>query len=179
MLAALDLLLLTGICFLGAATPGISLAVITRHTVIGGSGVGVVASACHALGVGLWALATVTGLALLFQRYPHLNQAFHVIGGLFLLWMAWRSWQASQQPLSAAANDAESLHGKALQGDVLHSGVGKKAFIGAGFDGFMIAFLNPKVGLFYLAIFSQFLNESLTLMGKAQMVLIAGLVDGL
>lgn len=161
VLAFTDWLLLAGVCAMGAMTPGISLAVITRHTLIGGTRAGVTASLAHALGVGLWALATVTGMALLFRQYPSLDLAFSVAGALFLLWMAANSWRSGREGLPAA--DPESGF------SILH---------GAARDGFAVAFLNPKVALFFLALFSQFLDAELPVAGRVQMVATATLIDG-
>ena len=151
-------LLLTGICLAGAMTPGISLAVITRHTLLGGHRAGVLAALTHALAVGLWALATVTGLALLFASHPRIEQAFSLLGALFLLYLAGKSWQASGQPLPEV-DGQRTLHSAAR-------------------DGFMVAFINPKVALFFVALFSQFLHAQLGSVARGQMVAIAALVDG-
>ena len=161
MLAFHDWLLLASLCALGAMTPGISLAVITRHTLLGGHRAGMVAALAHALGVGVWAFATVAGMAVLFHRYPKLNLIFSLLGALFLLWMAWRSWQAGRQPLPHTRAE------EAVQ--VLH---------GAARDGAMVALLNPKVALFYLALFSQFLHAEIPAAGQAQIVATASLIDG-
>ena len=96
MLPFHDWLLLASICALGAMAPGISLAVVTRHTLHGGHRAGAIAGVTHALGIGIWAAATVTGMAILFHRYPVLEQLFSMAGALFLLWMAWKSWQAGR-----------------------------------------------------------------------------------
>jgi threonine/homoserine/homoserine lactone efflux protein len=160
MLSLTDSLLLAGICLMGAMTPGISLAVITRHTLIGGTRAGMLAALTHAIGVGIWATATVTGMALLFRRYPLLEMVFSIAGALFLLWLAWQSWQASRraEPLSTGNGSA-----------VLHS---------AARDGFNVAFLNPKVALFFLALFSQFLSADMGTAARVQMVATATLIDG-
>lgn len=161
MLPFFDWLLLAGVCAMGAMTPGISLAVITRHTLIGGSRAGSAAAVSHAMGVGLWALATVTGLAVLIRHYPSLELLFTVGGALFLLWMALKSWQAARNPLPETDDTGGmgNLHGAAR-------------------DGFVIAFLNPKVGLFFLILFSQFLHAGLSDAGRAQMVATATVIDG-
>ena len=161
MLAFHDWLLLASLCTLGAMTPGISLAVITRHTLLGGHRAGMAAAVTHGLGVGVWAFATVAGMAVLFHRYPNLNLVFSVVGAFFLLWMAWRSWQAGQRPLPPPpdAQPNQAMHGAAR-------------------DGAMVALLNPKVALFYLALFSQFLRADLPAAGQAQIVATASLIDG-
>lgn len=161
MLPLHDWLLLASICALGAMTPGISLAVITRHTLHGGPKAGALAGVTHALGIGIWAAATVTGLAVLFQRYPSVELLFNLVGAAFLLWMAVKSWQAGRQPLAAPDPDSEF--------NVLH---------GAARDGFLVAFLNPKVALFFLALFSQFLSADMGQLARAQMALTSMLIDG-
>jgi len=161
MLALHDWLLLASVCALGAMAPGISLAVITRHTLHGGPRAGAIAGITHALGIGIWATATVTGLAVLFQRHPSLERIFSLAGALFLLWMAWKSWQAGKQPLAPANADS--------QFNVLH---------GAARDGFLVAFLNPKVALFFLALFSQFLQADMAQVARIQMVLTSMFIDG-
>lgn len=161
MMSFHDWLLLASVCALGAMTPGISLAVITRHTLHGGHRAGALAGVTHAIGIGLWAAATVTGLAVLFQRYPVMEQVLSLGGAAFLVWMALKSWQAGKQPLSPPAPDD--------RGNVLH---------GAALDGFMVAFLNPKVALFFLALFSQFLDADMGQTARIQMVLTSMFIDG-
>jgi len=161
MLPLHDWLLLASVCALGAMAPGISLAVITRHTLHGGPRAGAIAGITHALGIGIWATATVTGLAVLFHRYPSLELAFSLAGALFLLWMAWKSWQAGQQPLAPANTDSPFT--------VLH---------GAARDGFLVAFLNPKVALFFLALFSQFIDAGMGTVARVQVAATAVVIDG-
>ncbi|EKF75493.1 amino acid transporter LysE [Alcanivorax hongdengensis A-11-3] len=152
-------LLLASICALGAMTPGVSLAVITRHTLHGGANAGAVAGVTHALGIGLWALATVTGLALLLHRYPQLDLLLSLAGAVFLLWMAAKSWQAGRAGTPVPQPQPRALHSAAR-------------------DGFMIAFLNPKVALFFLALFSQFLHRDMGNLARGQMVLTSMVIDG-
>jgi len=44
-------------------------------------------------------------------------------------------------------------------------------------NGFLIVFLNPKVAVFFIAIFSQFLISASSLQGKMIMVITATLID--
>ena len=159
MLAPSDWLLLTLVCAVGAMTPGISLAVITRHTLRHGHRAGMAAGLAHGLGIALWATATVAGLSLLLRRYPQLEWLLALGGSVFLLWMAVQSWRAAGRPLAAEPALVSGLH-SAMR------------------DGFSIAFLNPKVALFFIAVFSQFLSTDLTLGGRAQMVATSAIIDG-
>ena len=143
MLPLHDWLLLASICALGAMTPGISLAVITRHTLHGGAQAGAIAGLTHALGVGIWAAATVAGMAVLFKRYPGLELAFAGGGPLFVV--DGLEKLAGQPPIAGSGTHLPPSN-------VLH---------GAAWDGFAVAFLNPKVALFFLALFSQFLSSEM------------------
>ncbi len=84
------------------------------------------AGLAHALGIGVYAAATVAGLAVVLHRFPSLETGIRLAGSLFLLWLAWKSWRG------AGAAPAER-----------NVGAGRPAR-----DGFLIAFLNPKVALF-------------------------------
>ena len=85
MLAIEDWLLLAGVCALGAMTPGASLAVVLRHTLHGSAPAGVRAGLAHALGIGVYAAATVAGLAVVLHRFPSLETGIRLAGSLFLL----------------------------------------------------------------------------------------------
>src|SRR5699024_535992 len=56
---------LAAICVLGAMSPGPSLAVVVRHTVAGSRMHGVATAVAHSAGIGLYALLTSFGLAVL------------------------------------------------------------------------------------------------------------------
>ena len=85
----------------------------------------------------MYAAATVAGLAVVLRGFPQLEVAIRLAGSLFLLWLALSSWRAAARP-------APQPSGEAGQSAVR--------------DGFLIAFLNPKVALFFLALFSQFVS---------------------
>lgn len=46
-------------------------------------------------------------------------------------------------------------------------------------DGFLIAFLNPKLAIFFLALFSQFVSADATMTQKVIMVSTVGIIDAL
>lgn len=151
-------LLLAGLCLLGAMAPGASLAVVTHHTLRGSWRAGVSAALAHCLGVGVYAIATVAGLAALLHQFPQLATVIRVFGSLFLIWLAVKSWRAAAGP--APLPVATPAHGRAAR------------------DGFLIAFLNPKVALFFLALFSQFVTPEMTALARAQVAATAVVIDG-
>ena len=155
-----DWLTLAGICLLGAMSPGPSLAVIVRHSVHGGRREGIIAAWAHGAGIGLYALLSVLGIAALLLAAPGLLWGLQTGGALFLLYLA---WQAGRSALSGAPVADKP-------------GMGSRQ---AGRDGFLMAFLNPKTGLFFIALFSQFVVPGQELLSKGGMALLAMGIDGL
>ena len=155
-----DWLSLAGICLLGAMSPGPSLAVIVRHSVHGGRREGIIAAWAHGAGIGLYALLSVLGIAALLLAAPGLLWGLQAGGALFLLYLA---WQAGRSALS----DSIPTSSPALSG--------RQAWR----DGFLMAFLNPKTGLFFIALFSQFVVPGQDLLSKGGMALLAMGIDGL
>lgn len=150
------------ICVLGAMTPGPSLAVVMRYTVNGSRQHGLAAAILHALGVGFWALMTIWGLALLLTQS---EQLFRVLTWLGAGWLAWLGVNA----LRAGAS-GDSL--KVEQAPVV-------PVWRAGLDGLMISLLNPKLALFFIALFSQFVGYAQSLGDQLLMTATAAGIDGL
>lgn len=152
-----DWLSLAAVCLLGAMSPGPSLAVVVRHTLQSGPGAGVTAGLAHGLGVTLYAVAVVSGLALVITASPTVYTVIQWSGAGFLAYLGVQALRSS--PGSPAEEGSESPGGSpALQG-------------------FSIAFLNPKLAIFFLALFSQFLHPGATLPEKSIMVVTMGSVD--
>jgi len=152
---------LATICILGAMTPGPSLAMVLKHTVAGGRLNGIVTSVTHGLGVSLYAILTVLGMAILIKETPWLFNIIKYAGAIFLLWLAYNAFTAKSSLANLKQTDISvSLRQSALQG-------------------FMIAFLNPKLAIFFLALFSQFINAEASWQQKSLMVATVGGIDTL
>ncbi|WP_372762539.1 LysE family translocator [Pseudoalteromonas sp.] len=134
------------VCMMGAMSPGPSLAVVLKHTLSGGMKNGMLAALSHGLGVGLYAAASLLGLGALMLQFPTVYQMLVYLGAAYLAYLGIKILLAK-------------AHGSELQ--VQHSEVSSKTALQ---DGFAIAFLNPKLAIFFLALFSQFIDpENLTL----------------
>ena len=130
---------LVSICLLGAMSPGPSLAVVMNTGLHSGRAAGFACAVAHGLGVGLYGLLTVTGLAVVIARSPRLFLAIQLSGAAYLLYLGLRSVSSNENPgLSEQSSTAS----------------GRRPAV----DGFLIAFLNPKLAVFMLALFSQFLR---------------------
>ncbi|MCG7495740.1 LysE family translocator [Vibrio sp. Of7-15] len=149
------------VCLLGAMSPGPSLAVVVKHTLGGGRSHGLTTAWAHALGVGFYALLTILGLAVLLEQFP---VAFKVIALLGAAYLAWLGVNALRSKGGIAAKLA----------------AGKSStFSEAARDGAMISLLNPKLALFFVALFSQFVAVGTGLTSQAIIVATPLLVDGL
>jgi threonine/homoserine/homoserine lactone efflux protein len=153
----LDWLSLASVCLLGAMSPGPSLAVVVRHTLSDGAGAGLQVGVAHGLGIALYAVAVVSGLALLITTSPVIYGGLQWAGAAFLAYLGIQSLRSHSD--ESARDEARSSNGNPL----LH--------------GFSVALLNPKVAIFFLALFSQFLDPSASLVEKAAMVVLIGTTD--
>lgn len=167
-------LTIAAVCASGAVTPGPSLAVVVKNTVARGRREGVLTGLGHGLGVGLYAFAVVAGLHVLLHGWEHV---ITTVGALYLVWMGVRilvaTWRV--KPIEGAANDGASGHGSASAAPV-HA-VPRNTRSGF-FEGFFVAFLNPKIAVFFLALLSQFVPPEAGLVERAGVAALAMAIDG-
>lgn len=94
-----------------------------------------------ALGLGLLALAALTGLARLVADYPLLYQGICLAGVAFMVWLAWDAWREPQQ----RGKWARGAHGNPAQ------------FFRRGL---IINILNLKAALFFMTVMPNFVDFS-------------------
>ncbi|MFT6920051.1 MAG: threonine/homoserine/homoserine lactone efflux protein [Cognaticolwellia sp.] len=148
------------ICILGALSPGPSLAVVIKNTLNGGAGQGYATAISHGLGVALYAAITATGIGLLIVQSPMLFSAIKYAGAAFLMYLGIKALMSKQQNIQFVQQ------GKTLD-----------PTINGWRDGFLIAFLNPKLAIFFLALFSQFVDPNAGWQQKAVMTATVGIID--
>lgn len=152
---------LLAICCLGAMSPGPSLAMVVRHTLGGSRLHGIVCAWAHSVGIGIYALVTLLGLAAVLKTSPLLFNAIAIVGALYLAWIGIQALQSKggmQQKLAAG---------------------NKTSLLVAARDGLAISLFNPKILLFFLALFSQFVLAAETITGQTLIVLTPLVIDGL
>ncbi|MDA0148120.1 LysE family translocator [Vibrio sp. LaRot3] len=149
------------ICLLGAMSPGPSLAMVAKHSLAGGRVNGLVAAWAHAFGIGIYAFITIIGLAVVLQQSPLLFKVISYSGAAYLLYLG--------------INALRSKGGVAAK---LKSGEQTSLWQSAR-EGFLISILSPKIALFFIALFSQFVAVSSSWVGKAVVVGTPLIVDGL
>ena len=151
-----SLLGISFVCAIGAISPGPSLAVVLRNTISGGRTQGVMTGIGHGIGLGIYAFIAVMGLSSLLLANQQIFNLIQWAGVLFLIWLAFN--MINYRP-SDISNEYE--------------GNWRRGFL----EGFMIAFLNPKILVFMAAVFSQFINLDISNTGRFIMAIMAGVID--
>lgn len=150
---------LAAVCLLGAMSPGPSLAMIIRHTLAGRRRDGLAAAWSHATGIAMYALLTVAGLAVILVKARLVFSIIAICGACYLLWLGLQALRSS---------------GSSIQ---LQAGSQSTSVLKAARDGFAISLLNPKILLFFIALFSPFVAHEQAL-GHQLLVLTPWVVDG-
>ena len=164
-------LLLSLTLFAGAASPGPSLALVVRTALAHGRLAGLIVALAHGLGVGLYALLIVLGIAEAISRASWAMGALQMGGVIFLAYLSTLMIRGGiafiRQP-----TDEDLAASNMYQQEQSHL----SRFLR---EGFLIVFLNPKVLVFFLAIFSQFLTPTQTLTTQLAAASLAAIIDGL
>jgi threonine/homoserine/homoserine lactone efflux protein len=148
-----------------ALTPGPNWLYLTSRTLCQGRRAGLVSLAGTTSGVGLHMVAAAFGLTALLAAVPMAFEVIRFCGAIYLLWLAIATLRGA---------------GLTFEPRVLPAAADAVLFR----DGIVSGILNPKVALFYLALFPQFLDpaggavlaQSL-LLGVIQ-IAVAILIDG-
>ena len=148
---------MVSICLLGAMSPGPSLAVVLKQTIGGGRKHGMLAAVTHGLGIGLYALLCISGIAVMITASPMLFAALQWTGAGYLVWIGIKG-------LRAKANQNSVLADPPTTGS-------------AARDGFLVVFLNPKVALFFIALFSQVIGSETSWLEKLIFAATAMFID--
>ncbi len=150
-------LTVVSICILGAMSPGPSLALVLKQTLNGGRRHGMITALSHGLGVGFYAFLSILGLAAVITTSPLAFSILQWGGALYLAWLGVkglmaRTGDSSGEPVVVTTTSAAR-------------------------DGFLLAFLNPKIAVFFLALFSQVVGTHTDLPAKLGYATTAMVVD--
>jgi threonine/homoserine/homoserine lactone efflux protein len=146
------------ICLIGAMSPGPSMALIIRNSIKYGRLSGILFSLGHAIGIGIYATVSVLGLQFILINNLFLFNAIQFCGSVFLLILGMLFLR-------------DTAHNLSLENEQKN--------VNSFMQGFAISILNPKILIWFAAIFSQFIEISSTNFVKLAMVLIASSIDGL
>ena len=151
-----SLLGLSFVCAMGAISPGPSLAVVLRNTISGGRRQGVMTGIGHGLGITVYSFIAVMGLSSLLLANKQIFNLLQWAGALLLIWLAFDMISFKPSDLSKEYENSD-----------------RRGFL----EGFMISFLNPKIMVFMVAVFSQFISPDITNPERFIMAIMAGIID--
>lgn len=127
-------------CLVLVLTPGPNMIYCISRTLSQGRGAGLVSLSGVALGFVMHLLAASLGLTALLLAVPLAFDAIKIVGAAYLLWLAWQAVKpGGVAPFETRALPHDSPHTLFAMG-------------------FMTNVLNPKVAMFYLSFFPQFLH---------------------
>ncbi len=102
-----QLALVLGAQAVALATPGPALISISQKAIAQGRGPALLFGLGLGFGATSWVLASMLGLGIIFHRFPLLITAMTLLGGGYLIYVAWAIWRGADDPLdesTAAAN---------------------------------------------------------------------------
>jgi threonine/homoserine/homoserine lactone efflux protein len=135
-----DLLLFAGAALLMVLTPGPNMIYLLSRSICQGRRAGVISLFGVVAGFLVHMFAAAAGLTALFLAVPFAYEALRWIGAAYLLWLAW-------QALRPGARSPFELR------DLPRDSPAKLVAMG-----FLTSALNPKIAVFYLSIFPQFVS---------------------
>ena len=125
------------VCALGAMSPGPSLAFVLRNTISGGRPRGLVTAIGHGIGIGLYAIAFIAVLSGVLDSFPSIESALRWTGVILLI--IFGTLMLKSKP-SKEIEQEDKLSDNAF------------------FAGFSLAFFNPKIAAWMVAVYSQFVH---------------------
>ena len=130
--------LVLAITVLAVISPGGDFAMVTRNSYLHGRMAGISTAIGIALAIWLHVAYSILGVGLLLQTSPVLLQMVKTIGALYLLYIAWQTWQ---HPVASPALQNQASN-QFTPWQALKTGLISNAF-------------NPKTTLFVLSLYSQ------------------------
>ena len=145
------------VCLLGAMSPGPSMAVVINNAIFKGRYNGILTSIGHGIGISIYATFAVLGLGLIIKTNIFLFNGLKLLSIIFLIFIGLRSI-LNKKKLSIEKKDLKENTISFLQG-------------------FSISILNPKIFVWFIAIYSQFMSVNNELLFNIYLVSIAGIID--
>ena len=146
-----------GLCLILSITPGPDTFLVLRIALKRPSA-GIAAAAGSAMGAIAWAALAGVGLAAILEQSAEVFRWLKIAGGLYLLYLGISSFLKTRKAAK------EGVQGGSEGAGPRHSNL---AGLGAGA---LSTLLNPKVGLFFLAVVPQFIPPGGDTMATAMML---------
>ena len=147
------------VCLLGAMSPGPSMVVVINNAIFKNRLNGILTSIGHGVGIGIYALFAVLGIALIIKTNLYVFNVIKFLSIIFLVYLGVNLM---------ITNDKLEFDGKNI-----HS----------GFTSFLqvlsISLLNPKIFIWFIAIYSQFMSVDNDMIFNTILILTASIIDAI
>ena len=134
-----ELVAFLGVAVVVSVTPGPDMLLVMRNTLLSGRLAGVATVAGVIVGVLLWSIVAIAGVAAILAASAALFTLLKLAGAAYLIVLGISALRAKGDALEVAGPPAGSLRQAAAQG-------------------FLSAALNPKLGVFFLTLLPQFVD---------------------
>ena len=145
------------VCLLGAMSPGPSMAVVINNAIFKGRYAGILTAIGHGIGISVYAIFAVLGLGLIIKTNVLIFNGLKILSIIFLIFIGVKS----------------ILNKKTLDLEKKNIKKNTISFI----QGFSISILNPKIFVWFIAVYSQFMSQNNDKVFNTYLVSIAGIVD--
>ncbi len=173
-MSLLTILAFSGLCLVLALTPGPDTFLVLRYSMARARD-GFAAAVGCSLGSLVWAGLVAVGLATLMEQSAEVFRIVKIVGGLYLIYLGVMAFVATRRSAraaaAAAAADASAEDGAESPAAPATGGWSLRSLLA----GMLSTLLNPKVGLFFLAVVPQFVPANAGL-GETMLL---GAVDAL
>ena len=146
------------VCLLGAMSPGPSLALIIQNSINFNRMSGIIASIAHGLGICVYATVTIIVLEFILRNSETIFFVIQICGSLFLIILGLIFIFKKN---NENKNDTYQIHSSSFA------------------QGFIIAIINPKILIWFTAIYSQFIDINSTFLNKTILVLTPSVIDAI
>ncbi|AGQ30035.1 LysE family translocator [Serratia liquefaciens] len=142
---ALSVLSITGAIALGAMSPGQSFILVARTAVASSRRDGMAVALGMGVGCFIFALVALLGLQSLLLALPWLYSTLKVLGGAYLVYLAFKMLRGASQPLNVEAVGAQSL-----------------GFCKAFTTGLLTQLSNPNTAIVFGSVFAALLSHKIS-----------------
>ena len=145
------------VCLLGAMSPGPSMAVVINNAIFKGRYNGILTAIGHGIGIAVYATFAVLGLGLIIKTNAFIFNGLKILSIIFLIFIGLKSI-LNKEKLNLEDKDLKENTVSFLQG-------------------FSISILNPKIFVWFIAVYSQFMSANNQLIFDIYLISIAGIID--
>ena len=147
------------VCLLGAMSPGPSMVVVINNAIFKNRLNGILTSIGHGVGIGIYALFAVLGIALIIKTNLYVFNVIKFLSIIFLVYLG-VNLMITDDKLEFDGKDINSGFTSFLQG-------------------LSISLLNPKIFIWFIAIYSQFMSVDNDMIFNTILILTASIIDAI